>query len=285
MKNVGYYNGKIGLIEEMSVPMLDRALYFGDGVYDATYAANRKIFETDYHVDRFFNSLKAVKIPFHLSKSELIIELQKCIDAIDSSGVVFVYWQATRGTAKRNHAFPDCNPNLMIYVEESSLTDLRKTINVITVEDTRFFHCNIKTLNLLPSVMAAQQAKEANCQEVIFHRGNRVTECAHSNVHIIKDGTFITPPLDNLILPGTTRRHYLEICKRLGIPYAEKEFTLEDLFTADEIVVTSAGTLGVRVSEIDGKKCGGKDSELLLQLQKAAVEDFTNETGFTPNIL
>ena len=70
MKNVGYYNGEMGLMEEMKVPMLDRALYFGDGVYDATYAANRKIFETDFHVDRFYNSLKAVKIPFKLSKSE-----------------------------------------------------------------------------------------------------------------------------------------------------------------------------------------------------------------------
>ena len=170
MKNVGYYNGEMGLMEEMKVPMLDRALYFGDGVYDATYAANRKIFETDFHVDRFYNSLKAVKIPFKLSKSELIAELQKCIDAMDSDGIVFVYWQSTRGTAVRNHVFPDCEPNLLIYVVESSLTDLTKTIKLISVEDTRFLHCNIKTLNLLPrsanvttkSVIAEQKAR-------IFH--------------------------------------------------------------------------------------------------------------------
>ena len=286
MKNVGYYNGKIGLMEEMSVPFLDRGLFFGDGVYDATYAANRKIFETDFHVDRFYNSLKAVKINLEFSKPQLIAELQKCIDAMDSDGVVFVYWQATRGTALRNHVVPEnVPPNLLIYVVESSLTDLRIPKKAITVEDTRFFHCNIKTLNLLPSVMASQQAKEAGCSEVIFHRGERVTECAHSNVNILKDGVFITPPLDNLILPGTTRRHYLEICRRLGVPFEERIFTIDELFEADEIMITSAGTLGMTICELDGKKVGGKDPELLHKLQRAAVDDFTLETGFVPDIL
>ena len=285
MKDVGYYNGEIGLIEEMKVPMNDRAMYFGDGVYDATYAANRKIFETEFHVDRFYNSLKAVKIPFEFTKQGLIAELQKCINKMDSSGIVFVYWQATRGTAPRNHVFPDCKPNLLITISESKLTDLRKPIKTISVEDTRFFHCNIKTLNLLPSVMAAQKAKEAGCQEVIFHRGDRVTECAHSNVNIIKDGVFITPPLDNLILPGTTRRHFLEICKKINVPFEERIFTLQELMNADEIMVTSAGTLGVPVCEVDGKAVGGKDKETLLKLQKAAVEDFISETSFTPDIV
>lgn len=286
MKNVGYYNGKIGLMEELSVPFLDRGLFFGDGVYDATYAANRKIFETDFHVDRFYNSLKAVKINLEFSKPQLIAELQKCIDEMDSDGVVFVYWQATRATALRNHVFPEnVPPNLLIYVVESSLTDLRIPKKAITVEDTRFFHCNIKTLNLLPSVMASQQAKEAGCSEVIFHRGERVTECAHSNVNILKDGVFITPPLDNLILPGTTRRHYLEICRRLDIPFEERIFTIDELFEADEIMITSAGTLGMTICELDGKKVGGKDPELLHKLQRAAVDDFTLETGFVPDIL
>lgn len=284
MKNVGYYNGKIGLIEDMSVPMNDRALYFGDGVYDATYAANRKIFESDFHIDRFYNSLKAVRIPFTLTKEQLCEELQECINAMDSSGVVFVYWQATRGTAPRNHVFPEnTSPNLMIYIKESKLTDLTQSFKLMTLEDTRFLHCNIKTLNLLPSVMASQTAKENGCNEVIFHRGERVTECAHCNVNILKDGKFITPPLDELILPGTTRRHYLEICRRIGVAYEERVFTVDEVFNADEIMITSAGTLGVPAYELDGKKVGGKDPELLRKLQKAAVDDFTAETGYIPD--
>ena len=285
MKNVGYYNGKMGLQEEMSVPFLDRAMYFGDGVYDATYCVNRKIFEADWHLERFYNSLKYVLIPFEMTKEELLAELQKCIDAMDSDGVCFVYWECTRGTGPRNHLFPDCKPNLLINITESKISDLRKPCKLITMEDTRFFHCNIKTLNLLPSVLGSQKAYEAGAKEVIFHRGERVTECAHTNVNILKDGVFITPPLDELILPGVTRRHYLEICKRLGVPYEERPFTLEELFDADEIFITSAGTLGLPAYEIDGKKVGGKAPELLKKLQTAAVDDFEKETGYRPDII
>ena len=282
MKNVGYYNGKIGLLEEMTVPLLDRGMFFGDGVYDATYCANRKIFETDFHIERFYNSVKAVRIPFTLSKETLVGELQKCIDLMDSDGVCFVYWQVTRGTAPRNHAFPDVSPNLLISITESKLTDLRTPCNLITQEDTRFFHCNIKTLNLLPSVMAYQKAQEAGCTEVVFHRGERVTEGAHCNVNILKDGCFITPPLDELILPGTTRRHFLLICTRLGIPYKEEPFTVQDVFAADEIMITSAGTLGLSAGALDGKPVGGKDPALLRKLQRAALDDFAEETGYVP---
>ena len=228
MKTVGYYNGKIGEIEEMMVPMNDRAMYFGDGVYDATYAANRKIFELEGHMERFFNSFKAMEIPFRMTREELAAELQKCVDLMDSDGEVMVYWQSTRGTGMRNHLFPtDGKPaNLLITVREVPLSDLRTPYKVITLEDTRFLHCNIKTLNLIPSVIANQRAKEAGCQEAIFHRGDRVTECAHSNVHILKNGKFITAPTDNLILPGITRKHLLRICEAQQIPYEERILSL-----------------------------------------------------------
>ena len=287
MKTVGYYNGKIDEIEKMMVPMNDRAMYFGDGVYDATYAANRKIFELPGHMERFFNSFHALEIPFRMTREELAAELQKCVDLMDSDGEVMVYWQATRGTGMRNHLFPtDGKPaNLLITVREVPLTDLRMKYKVITLEDTRFLHCNIKTLNLIPSVIANQRAKEAGCSEAIFHRGDRVTECAHSNVHILKDGVFHTAPTDNLILPGITRQHLLRICEQIGVPYEEKPFTVADLFTADEIIISSAGTLGVGVCEIDGKPVGGKAPELLYKLQEAAVADFEKETGHRPDIL
>lgn len=287
MKTVGYYNGTIGEIEDMMVPMNDRAMYFGDGVYDATYAANRKIFEKDGHLDRFYNSAKLMEMPFTMSREKLTAELQKCVDLMDTDGEVMVYWQITRGTGMRAHVFPtDGKPaNLLITVREMPLTDLRTPYKVITLEDTRFLHCNIKTLNLIPSVIANQRAKEAGCQEAIFHRGSRVTECAHSNVHILKDGVFRTAPTDNLILPGITRKHLLKICEIAGIPYREEAFQVEDLFTADEIIISSAGTLAVPVCEIDGKPVGGRDPELLHKLQETAVADFEKETGYKLDIL
>ena len=285
MNDIAYYNGKITSIEEASVPLNDRAMFFGDGVYDATIAANHVIFEPEFHLERFFSSLEKVKIKTELTYAKLLGELQKCVNLADSSGPLFVYWQVTRGTALRNFTFPDAKPNLIIYIYPAALTDLRKPWKVITKEDTRFFHCDIKTIDLLPAVLASQEAKEKGCDEVIFHRGQRVTECAHNNVKKKKNGVFITPPLDNLILPGTARRHFLQICRQLDISFEERPFTLQELFDADEIMITCSATYGVPVCSIDGRKTGGKAPELLYKLQKACVDDFIKETGFVPDIL
>ena len=281
MRDVGYYNGRIGLISEMTIPMNDRVVYFGDGVYDATYAANRKMFEADGHLERFYNSLRLMEIPFSMGRDALRAELQHCVDLMDTAGEVMVYWQATRGTAPRSHAFPtDNSPNLLITVREVPLVRLDAPVRLITVEDTRFLHCNIKTLNLIPSVLASQRAKEAGCFEAVFHRGNRVTECAHSNIHILKNGVFHTAPTDNLILPGITRKQLLRVCESLQIPTLEAPFTLEEMFDADEIIVSSAGTLGVGVCEIDGRPVGGKAHALLRRIQRQAIADFVCETGY-----
>ena len=166
------------------------------------FRSNYKIFAIDEHIDRFFNSAGLIKIQVPCTKAELKALLQDLVNKMDT-GDLFIYFQVTRGTAVRTHEFPDNVPaNLWVMLKPMGTPDLYKKIRLLTQEDTRFFHCNIKTLNLLPSVMAAQKAKEAGCQEAVFHRGDRVTECAHSNCHILKDGRLITAPLDNLILPG-----------------------------------------------------------------------------------
>ncbi|MGG7187341.1 aminotransferase class IV, partial [Clostridium butyricum] len=234
MKNLGYYNGEYDLIENMKVPMNDRVCYFGDGVYDATYSRNHKIFALDEHIDRFFNSagLLQMKIPYTKSElKELLCDMVKKVDC----GEQFVYWQITRGTEMRNHAFPkgDAKANLWIILKPLNIKDMSHKLKLITLEDTRFLHCNIKTLNLLPSVMAAQKTEEMGCDEAVFHRGERVTECAHSNVSIIKDGILKTAPTDNLILPGIARAHLIKMCKRFNIPVDETPFNLNELMNAD----------------------------------------------------
>ena len=103
MKNLGYYNGKFGLLEEMTVPMLDRVCYFGDGVYDATYSRNHKIYNLDAHINRFFNSAKLLEINIPHTKEEMKEILSEMVRKVDD-GEQFVYWQVTRGTGIRNHA-------------------------------------------------------------------------------------------------------------------------------------------------------------------------------------
>jgi D-alanine transaminase len=276
MQNIGYYNGKSGPIETMTIPMNDRVVYFGDGVYDATYAVEHSIYAIEDHIDRFYSSCKKMEIPFTMPKADLAKILQELVDKVDDSTSLMVYWQATRGTGMRNHAFPDASvpANLLVTIRQAPLRAIDRTLKLITMEDTRFLHCDIKTLNLIPSVIASQRAKEAGCDETVFHRGERVTECAHSNVHIIEGDTFRTAPLDNLILPGTARKHLIRLAEKNGIKVLEKAFTLDELRAADEIIVSSAGTLCNAAVELDGKKVGGKSQKVLKALQAAAVGDF-----------
>lgn len=279
MKYVGYYNGEIGPLEEMKIPMLDRAVYFGDGCYDATTFANNNIFAADDHLDRFYNSCKLLEIPFEMSREELRAELQKCIDAneIDHG---MLYWQCSRGTIYRGHQFPPASvkPNLMIFTVPCDLIPFDKTFRLISMEDTRFLHCNIKTLNLIPNCMAMQRAVEADCDEVVFHRGDRVTEGAHSSLAIIRDGVFCTPPADELILPSITRKHFLELCSRLGIPSRVAPFTVDELLTADEVMILSTGSHCIAVCEVDGKPVGGKAPALLSRMQQAYQQEFLEGT-------
>lgn len=279
MKNLGYYCGKYGVLEDMTIPMNDRVCYFGDGVYDATYVANYVIYGLQEHIDRFYRSADLLEIPITYTKVEMKELLQEMVNKVDSHEQ-FLYWQVTRGTGLRNHAFlePEVLSNIWITIKPASIKDVYQKFKLITVEDTRFFHCNVKTLNLLPNVLATQKAVEAGCDEVVFHRGERVTECAHSNVSIIKSGVFKTAPLDNLILPGITRGNLIQLCKEHGIPVEESPFTIKELMEADEIIVSSSGSLCIQVAEIDGVSVGGKAPEILRTLQEASLAKFIQET-------
>ena len=279
MKNLGYYNGVWDELEKMSIPMSDRVCFFGDGIYDATYSRNYTIFALDEHIDRFYNSAKLLEIELPYSNDEMKALLKEMVQKMET-GENFVYFQATRGGGSvRNHVFPEnAKANIWINIFHKEILDLNKRVQLITMEDTRFLHCNIKTLNLIPSVMASQRAKEAGCFEAVFHRSGRVTECAHSNVHIIKDGALQTAPTDNLILPGIARKHIIEACGRLGIPVNEEPFCLEQLMDADEVLVSSAGALCLAADRIDGKPVGGKATELLSKLQTTLLQDFLEQT-------
>ncbi len=279
MEKLGYYNGKYGPLEEMQVPMMDRAFYFGDGVYDATYSRNYKIFALDDHLNRFFNSAASLRIKIPHTPEELKAILYDMVKKVET-GDLFVYWQVSRSTGVRNHAFTEDLPgNIAIMLKPAKIKDIYSTVKLITEEDTRFLHCNLKTLNLIPSVMATQKAELAGCDEAILHRSGRVTECAHSNIHILKDGVLRTAPTDNLILPGVARKHLISMCHELGIPVDETAFTVDDIFTADEVIMSSCTSMCRSASEVDGKPVGGKAPELLRKLQDALLKEYLDATN------
>ena len=278
MKTLGYYNGTVDELDRMRVPMLDRGCYFGDGVYDVTYSRNYRIYALREHVARFFASAALLRIKLNFTEEQLAALLCDLVKRLDS-GNQWVYFQVTRGTELRNHAFPTAGePNLWVMLKPAEIRDTYRPMRCITMEDTRHHHCNIKTLNLLPNVIATQATVEAGVDECILHRGETVTECAHSNLSILKDGTLLTHPANELILAGTGRAHLIAACKVLGIPVIERPYTLDELFAADELLVTSASALCMRVIEVDGTPVGGKAAYTVKQLQDYLLNDFLQAT-------
>ena len=278
MKNLGYYNGKVDLIENMSVPMTDRAFYFGDGVYEAVFCRNHKIFALDEHIERLYRSAALLDIVIPIGKEEMVALLYEMLAMVDGNEH-FLYWQVSRGAALRNHAFGELKGNIAMMIKQMEMPDTYHKVKLISAEDTRFLHCNIKTLNLIPSIVAAQKADAAGPTECIFHRGDRVTECSHSNVSILKDGKFITAPADNLILAGVARAHLIAACGALGIPVEERPYTMDELRAADEVIVSSTSKLCLAGYELDGEAIGGKAPELLRSLQDYVVNEYYEKTA------
>ena len=279
MKALAYYDGKIGTPEELTVPFNDRVHFFGDGCYDATVGANGKVYLLQDHLDRFYTSAKLLDIHIPMEKAELGKLLTELLAKVDSK-INFVYWQVTRGVEERGHVYAENLPGkLWVLIRPQKLNDPDVPIKINDEEDTRFYHCNIKTLNLLPSVMTAQRAKRTGNFETVFHRGDIVTECAHSNVSVLKDGVFYSHPNDEFILRGIAKTHMIGGCYRLGIPVLEKPFTMDFLKDADEIIVSSSSNFCLHACELNGQTIGGKDPATLKAIQDEVLKEFYEYTG------
>jgi D-alanine transaminase len=241
-----YYNGKFCECGEIAVPLTDRAVFFGDGIYDAAIGKNGKIFMEKEHVDRFVSNAKALNIPLPLPAEDIIRTLRKVAGGIKEQAF-FIYFHLTRFSSERSHAYPDTErSNFLVTANPISLKEPHQTLALIEADDIRHSMCHIKTLNLIPAVMAAKKAEVRGADEAVFHRGETVTECAHSNIHIIKNGKIITHPTDNLILPGISRAHMLRVAALLSIPVEERPFSLSELRFADEVLITSSSKLCLR---------------------------------------
>lgn len=279
MENLGYYNGTYGPLETMTVPMNDRACYFGDGIFEVAYVRNYRIYSAEEHMDRLYESARELGIRIPLTKEEFLQLLSELVRKVDSHEQL-LYWQVSRGTAMRAHAPEEelCG-NIWVTIRPKKLASTYEPMKLITVEDKRFYFCHMKTLNLLPTVLASQEAQRRGADEAIFHRSGRVTECAHSNISIIQeDGSVKTAPADHLILAGIARGHFLRTCREFGVPVYEEPYTVEELMRAREVIVTSSGTLCRPAVSVDRIPVGGRSPELLRRLQDALFRDFLQKT-------
>ena len=280
METIAYYDGQIGQPDELWVPFNDRSHFFGDGVYDAAMGANGKIFLLDEHLDRFYASAGIFDMKVPMGKQELADVLLDLIGRVDGPSYL-AYWQITRGTTGlRAHAFDEEAPaKLWAIMLPDPMGDPREPLKAITMEDKRFGYCNAKTLNLMPAVLYAQAATKAGAYETVLHRDGVVTECAHSNVSILKDGAFYSHPNDEHILRGITKTHLIQACHKVGVPVIERAFTLEQMVDADEVIITASSHLCSFVNDIDGERVGGRDPETLRLIRDVVYREYLDYMG------
>lgn len=270
-----YYNGKFGTKNEITIPLTDRALYFGDGIYDVAIGTRGKMFLGGEHIDRILGNAKklGIEAPTHEELEKILCDVIKKSELSD----FMIYYQLSRSNEKRSHSAFKCKGyNLLVTVDDFKLSTSEKKLKLITRPDVRFLYCDIKTVNLLPAVIACTDAEKAGVDEAVFVRDGYVTECAHSNISIIKDGVFITHPANNLILPGITRKHILSACKTLGIPYVERPFTTEEMFAADEVVVSGTTKFCKCTELIDNIAVGGKNPQAVSAIYEVLHNEYLN---------
>ena len=280
VESIAYFDGNVGAPDELMVPFNDRSHFFGDGVYDASIAAGGRVFLLEDHLDRFYSSAAAFKIAVPLNREELA-ELLLDLLAKVSGPSHFVYWQVTRAfDGVRNHVFnADAPGKLWVLIAPEELGDPKTPLKLISLEDHRFEYCNVKTLNLLPSVMYATQAHDAGADEAVLHRNGIVTECAHSNVEILRDGVLYAHPNDQFILRGIAKTHLIQAAWRASVPVIERAFTLDELRDADEVIVSSSSHFCVPANELDGQPIGGRDPRTLRRLQEVVYQEYHDYCG------
>ncbi|MCR5439306.1 MAG: D-amino-acid transaminase [Selenomonas sp.] len=277
----GFFNGQFISLDSASVNLEDRGYQFGDGIYEVTRVYNGKCFALDRHLARCRRSMRELRIPITYMDEELTAIHY---DLIQKSGIKdgTIYFQFTRGTAKRTHAFPDqVIPNLSMTIHESTPNRQWQEhgIECLLCEDLRWLRCDIKSLNLLGSVLAKQAAHDKGLQGAIQFRKdtNLITEGSSSNFFIVKDGLIWTHPTDHLILKGVTRSIlFEEIIPQLGYTVVEKAFTPEFALSAEEAFVTSTSLEVTPVIAIDGHTIGngtpGKITQSLLESYRKLIQ-------------
>jgi len=260
MKGLAWINGNVGSLEHATISLHDRGYLFGDGVYELIKIYNGRPYTLTEHIQRLEHSLNGIriKVDFSMEKwTELITDLVAQSKLKDA----YVYIQVTRGVCPRLHHFSsDLRPSIVIYVCEMS--DMEKGIrengvSAITVPDERWSHPHLKTVNLIPNVLAKQSASEAGAYEALFIDAQRnITEGSSSNVFAVFENRLVTPACDGKILGGITRLIIQRLCQENGILLNEESLSYERLLLADEIFISSTGREIIGIVKLDGKIIG-----------------------------
>jgi D-alanine transaminase len=269
-----YLNGTFMPMAEAKVPVLDRGFIFGDGVYEVIPVYSRRAFRLAEHLTRLQHSLDGILLPNPHSESEWANILDSLIERNEPEDQ-YLYLHITRGVAKRDHAFPNPPVAPTVFVMSTPLAtpshdQLQNGIACITVADNRWLRCDVKAISLLPNVLLRQAAVAAGCAEAILIRDDAfLTEGAASNIFVVKNDKLLAPPKDNLMLPGITYDVILELAAANGMQYEVRKVMKSELFSADELLLTSSTKEVLAITMLDGKLVSnGKPGAIFAKLHQ-----------------
>jgi D-alanine transaminase len=254
-----FLNGKFLPIEEAKVPVLDRGFIFGDGVYELVPVYSRVPFRLDEHLARLERSLAETRIRNPYTRAQWRELIYRLVDAqsFDDQGL---YFQVTRGVAKRDHAFPkDVEPTIFM-MSNPLVTPPRELVQkgaaAVTAQDNRWLRCDIKSISLIGNCLLRQLSAEAGAVETILFREGKLTEASASNVFVVKRGVILSPPKSSLILPGITYDVVVELAGANGLPLELRDVTEPEVRGADEIWVSSSSKEVLPVVSLDAVPVG-----------------------------
>jgi len=280
--SVVYLNGEYLPLEEAKVSVLDRGFLFADGVYEVIPAYGGRLLRQQEHMNRLQTNLDAIRLDNPLSKGEWN-EIFERLLTDNPSEDQSIYLQVTRGVAaKRDHGFPE-NVTQTVFIMVNKIKavnkeELRPGISAVTLDDIRWKACNIKSISLLGNILLRQQAHDQNAAEAILINDGKAVEGAASNVFIVKDGVIITPPTSSCLLPGITRDLILELAEKHQFKYEVRDIAENELFSADEIWLTSSTKEIMPVLKLNAKAVANGQSgpiwERMIDVYQAYKADF-----------
>lgn len=273
MSRVAYVNGRYLPHRAASVHIEDRGYQFSDGIYEVVAVSGGAFIDMEPHLDRLERSLRELRIAMPMSRAALLTVMDEVIRRNDvRDGIIYV--QMTRGVAPRDHAFPAGCRTQVVMTAKRTKPHPRKVeedgVKVVTVPDIRWERCDIKSVSLLPNVLAKQQAREAGAFEALMvARDGTITEGSSTNAWIVtRNGEVVTRPSSNAILSGITRRTVLEIIREEGLVLVERPFTLDEAKAAREVFVTSTTSFVMPVTQVDDTViANGKPGSVSLKLR------------------
>ena len=272
-----YLNGEWMPIEDAKIPVLDRGFIFGDGIYEVIPVYRRKPFCAPGHLARMQRSLDAIRITNPYSEArwnELIAEMIRRQPFENQA----LYFQITRGVAKRDHAFPgDVKPTVFMMsnpLATPSDESYASGVACITAVDNRWLRCDIKSTSLLGNVLMRQLAADQNAIETLMFRDGHLTEASASNVLVVRNGVICSPQKDNLILGGITLDASIDLARANGMPLEMRPITEAEVWDADELWLSSATKEVLPITRLDGKPVGhgagaGKPGPMFVKMRAA----------------